>query len=66
MFWHSRVAESTNRLRIGTGAIELELPMEKSVFVQARDLPPEKRHAAEVLLGGLLSEDELVLIKSSK
>ena len=40
--------------------------MEKSVFVQARDLPPEKRHAAEVLLGGTLSEDELVLIRSSK
>ena len=40
--------------------------MEKSVFVQARDLPPEKRHAAEVLLGGELSEDELILIRSSK
>ena len=40
--------------------------MEKSVFVQARDLPPEKRHAAEVLLGGVLSKDELVLIRSSK
>jgi hypothetical protein len=40
--------------------------MEKSVFVQARDLPPEKRHAAEVLLGETLSEDELVLIRSSK
>ena len=40
--------------------------MEKSVFVQARDLPPEKRHAAEVLLGGELNEDELVLIRSSK
>jgi hypothetical protein len=36
--------------------------MEKSVFLQARDLPPEKWHAAEVLLGGQLSEDELVLI----
>ncbi len=40
--------------------------MEKSVFVQARDLPPEKRHAAELLLGGALSEDELVLVRSSK
>ena len=40
--------------------------MEKSVFVQARDLPPEKRHAAEVLLGGELGEDELLLIRSSK
>ncbi len=40
--------------------------MEKSVFCQARDLPPEKRHAAEVLLGGALGEDELVLVRSSK
>ncbi len=40
--------------------------MEKSVFVQARALPPEKRHAAEVLLGEALDEDELVLIRSSK
>lgn len=40
--------------------------MEKSVFAQARDLSPEKRHAAEVLLGGALGEDELVLIRSSK
>ena len=40
--------------------------MEKSVFVQARDLPPEKRQAAEVLLGVALGEDELLLIRSSK
>ena len=40
--------------------------MEKTVFVQARDLPPEKRHAAEILLGGALGEDELVLVRSSK
>ena len=40
--------------------------MEKSVFCQARDLPPEKRHAAEVLLGGALGEDELVLVRASK
>ena len=40
--------------------------MEKSVFVQARDLPPEKRHAAEVLLGSALGEDELVLIRASR
>ena len=40
--------------------------MEKTVLYQARDLPPEKRHAAEVLLGGSLGEDELVLIRSSK
>ena len=40
--------------------------MEKSVFVQARDLPPEKRHAAEVLLGGTLGEDELLLVRASK
>ena len=40
--------------------------MEKSVFWQARDLPPEKRHAAEILLGGALGEDELVLVRSSK
>ena len=40
--------------------------MEKSVFVQARDLPPEKRHAAEVLLGGALGEDELLLVRASK
>lgn len=40
--------------------------MEKSVFCQARDLPPEKRHAAEVLLGGALGEDELVLVRSSR
>lgn len=65
VFWHSRVTESTNRRRIGTGTVALEFPMEKSVFVQARYLPPEKRHAAEVLLGGGLSEDELVLIRSS-
>ena len=61
-----RVTESANRRRIGTGTIELEFLMEKSVFVQARDLSPEKRHAAEVLLGGTLSEDELVLIRSSE
>ena len=58
--------ESVKRRRIGTGTIGLEFLMEKSVFVQARDLPPEKRHAAEVLLGGALGEDELVLIRSSK
>lgn len=40
--------------------------MEKSVFCQARDLPPEKRQAAEILLGGALGEDELVLVRSSK
>ena len=40
--------------------------MEKSVFCQARDLPPEKRHAAEVLLGGALGEDELLLVRSSQ
>jgi len=40
--------------------------MEKSVFVQARDLPPEKRHAAEVLPGGALGEDELLLVRASK
>ena len=40
--------------------------MEKSVFCQARDLPPEKRHAAEILLGGALDDDELVLVRSSK
>ena len=40
--------------------------MEKSVFAQVRDLPPEKRHAAEVLLGGALGEDELILVRSSK
>ena len=40
--------------------------MEKSVFVQARDLPPEKRLAAEVLLGEALGEDELLLVRASK
>ena len=60
------MTESANRHRIGTATIEVEFIMEKSVFVQARDLPPEKRHAAEVLLGGELNEDELVLIRSSK
>ena len=40
--------------------------MEKSLFCQARDLPPEKRHAAEMLLGATLGEDELVLVRSSK
>ena len=40
--------------------------MEKSVFCQARDLPPEKRNAAEILLGGALGDDELVLVRSSK
>lgn len=40
--------------------------MGKSVFVQARDLPPEKRHAAEILLGGALGEDELLLVRASK
>ena len=39
--------------------------MEKSVLYQARDLPAEKRHAAEVLLGGTLGEDELVFVRSS-
>lgn len=39
--------------------------MEKSVFVQARDLPPEKRKAAELLLGAELGEDELLLVRSS-
>jgi len=40
--------------------------MDKSVFVQARDLPPEKRQAAELLLGGALGEDELLLVRASK
>jgi hypothetical protein len=40
--------------------------MERSLFCQARDLPPEKRHAAEILLGATLGEDELVLVRSSK
>ena len=40
--------------------------MEKSVLYQARDLPAEKRRAAEVLLGGTLGEDELVLVRSSR
>ena len=40
--------------------------MEKSVLYHARDLPPDKRHAAEVLLGIALGGDELVLIRSSK
>ncbi len=58
--------EPISRRRISAGTIELESPMEKSVFAQARDLPPAKRHAAEILLGGALGEDELVLIRSSK
>ncbi len=40
--------------------------MEKSIFCQARDLTPDKRHAAEILLGGTLGDDELVLVRSSK
>ena len=40
--------------------------MEKSVFVQARDLPPDKRQAAKVLLGGVLGDDRFVLIRSSR
>ena len=40
--------------------------MEKSVFVPASDLPPQKRHAAEVLLGAALGEDELLLVRLSK
>ena len=40
--------------------------MQKSVFVQARDLPPEKRQAAEFLLGGALGEDEILLVRASK
>ncbi len=40
--------------------------MEKSIFVQTCDLSPEKRHAAEVLLGGALDEDELLLVRASK
>ena len=32
----------------------------------SRTLPPEKRHAAEILLGGALGEDELLLVRSSK
>ena len=55
------------RRRTGVGTIESESEsMDNSVFCQARDLPPEKRHAAEVLLGGALGEDELVLVRSSK
>jgi hypothetical protein len=40
--------------------------MQKCVFVQARDLPPEKRRAAETLLGEALGEDELLLVRTSK
>ncbi len=39
--------------------------MDKSVFVQARDLSPEKRKAAELLLGTTLGEDELLSVRSS-
>ena len=66
VFWHSRATESANWRRIGTGAVEVEFLMEKSVFVQARDLPPEKRRAAEVLLGEPLGENHLLLIRSSR
>jgi hypothetical protein len=40
--------------------------MEKSVFAQARDLPPEKRLAAELLLGQPIGEDELISVRASK
>lgn len=40
--------------------------MEKSVVYQARNLSPEERRAAEVLLGGTLGEDDLVSIRTSK
>ncbi len=40
--------------------------MEKSVLYQARELSPEKRRAAEELLGVALDEDEVVLVRTSK
>ena len=40
--------------------------MEKSVLYQARELSPEKRRAAEELLGVALGEDEVVLVRTSK
>ena len=40
--------------------------MEKSVFLQACDLPPDKRQAAELLLGTKLGDDEILQVRAAK
>lgn len=40
--------------------------MQKSVLYRAQELSPEKRRAAEELLGGQIDGDELLLVRSSK
>ena len=40
--------------------------MQRSVTYQARDLPPDKRRAAEVLLGEPLRGDELITVRASQ
>ena len=40
--------------------------MQSSVIYKASGLSPEERHAAEILLGHCLSEDEMVSVRSSK
>jgi hypothetical protein len=40
--------------------------MQKSVIYQARELSPEMRRAAEVLLGGALDADEMITVRTSK
>lgn len=40
--------------------------MEKSVFVQACDLPLDKRQAAELLLGAKLGDDEILQVRATK
>jgi len=40
--------------------------MEKDTLFQARDLPPDKRKAVEVLLGQRLDGDEIVMVRTAK
>lgn len=60
------MTDSAHQRKISAGRVELGFPIGKSVFIPARDLPPEKRHAAEILLGGALAEDEFLLLEASK
>ena len=40
--------------------------MDKSAVYRARDLSPEQRHAAEVLLGKRLDDDDLLTVRAAK
>jgi hypothetical protein len=44
----------------------LERPVEKSVFVQASELPADKRQAAELLLGTKLGDDEILQVRAAR